>query len=329
MDTKSLVSKIAEQKGISPMDSFHLFDASVAFVSQRLLSGKEVSIQGFGSFRFRKLTGMPSVFFVSETIGNAKQEDNHPEQDEVSFVFQLLRQVLSEGQTVSIDSLGTFREVAGRVSFIPSPVLRKNGNREEETLQAEEGIKPEVIKGEEETGICEEWETGTEEEEEKEIKTIATPIDDNQREEEKISLSNLPVSTKKKRNIRMIILAQGVLFVVILLLINHRRGVNLTLEEAVLRENHSGISHREAGASSKAENLLELSEIHYGNKAFWVYIYDANRNILTSPLQSTVGLDLEIPDLQAVYGINPNDTMEVKKAEWSGKVILDMMRIKY
>jgi nucleoid DNA-binding protein/nucleoid-associated protein YgaU len=51
----------------------------------------------------------------------------------------------------------------------------------------------------------------------------------------------------------------------------------------------------------------------YGHKAFWVYIYDANRHQLKSPNDVQMGMELTIPDLDASL-VNPNDEDCIKKA---------------
>jgi len=328
------------------MEASRLFDTSVESVVRDLVSGREVPIKGFGSFRFRKRIGMSTVFFVSETIENRTREDSNPKGDDISFVFQLLRQVLSEGETLSIDSLGTFREVAGRISFIPSPVLRNKLNKVEDDLQAAaetshvaaktlrttvEEITPEVIEGEDATGANRELNAATEEEA---VAMITTPADGHQQEEEhqqdeevEIPRPHPPVSTKKKRRFRMIILALGISLVAILLLIYTKEEADPLLKETVREENPSGFVHQETIASSNADNLLELSQLHYGNQVFWVYLFDANKSILHSPLQSLKGLAVEIPDLREMYGVDFRDTLEIKRAEESGKLLLKMIRM--
>ena len=63
--------------------------------------------------------------------------------------------------------------------------------------------------------------------------------------------------------------------------------------------------------------LTQLSLKYYGNKAFWVYIYEANRDILRSANHISLGAAIKIPSMPSVF-IDPNDTFimnSVKKLE--------------
>jgi len=43
--------------------------------------------------------------------------------------------------------------------------------------------------------------------------------------------------------------------------------------------------------------LTRIAERHYGVKEFWVYIFEANRDLLNSPDDIAVGMQLKIPRL--------------------------------
>jgi nucleoid DNA-binding protein/phage tail protein X len=51
----------------------------------------------------------------------------------------------------------------------------------------------------------------------------------------------------------------------------------------------------------------------YGHKAFWVYVYDANRNVLSSPNAVEKGMQLVIPDLPLSL-VNPKSQLCIDKA---------------
>ncbi len=59
--------------------------------------------------------------------------------------------------------------------------------------------------------------------------------------------------------------------------------------------------------------LTTLSLRHYGHKAFWVYIYEENKAIITNPDNVPIGTVLVIPPAEK-YGIDARDTVAVKKA---------------
>jgi nucleoid DNA-binding protein/nucleoid-associated protein YgaU len=58
-------------------------------------------------------------------------------------------------------------------------------------------------------------------------------------------------------------------------------------------------------------NLIALD--YYGNKLFWVYIYEHNKAKITNPNSIPVGLELEIP-AKSVYSIDANDPASIRKA---------------
>lgn len=65
----------------------------------------------------------------------------------------------------------------------------------------------------------------------------------------------------------------------------------------------------------KAGYLLhEMARKHYGNKAFWVYIYEENKAKIGNPNRVGQGLELVIPPADK-YGINPNDPASLKAAK--------------
>lgn len=53
---------------------------------------------------------------------------------------------------------------------------------------------------------------------------------------------------------------------------------------------------------------------HYGHKAFWVYIYEHNKNIITNPNNIRIGTELVLPD-PALYGIDAKNPESVAKAK--------------
>lgn len=59
--------------------------------------------------------------------------------------------------------------------------------------------------------------------------------------------------------------------------------------------------------------LTSMSLRHYGHKAFWVYIYEENKNIISNPDLIPVGTVVVIPPPEK-YGISPSDTVSINKA---------------
>ena len=61
------------------------------------------------------------------------------------------------------------------------------------------------------------------------------------------------------------------------------------------------------------ERLTLLSLRYYGHKAFWVYIYEANKSKYPDPDNIPAGASLRIPS-PAILGINPDDSVSIQKA---------------
>ena len=69
-------------------------------------------------------------------------------------------------------------------------------------------------------------------------------------------------------------------------------------------------------------NLPSLAEMHYGNAAFWIYIYEANYDKLNSPVNIPSNVSLLIPDLKNEYNIDVMDSMEIKRANILSEMLL-------
>jgi nucleoid DNA-binding protein len=62
------------------------------------------------------------------------------------------------------------------------------------------------------------------------------------------------------------------------------------------------------------ERLTLISLDAYGNKVFWVYLYEENKNIISNPNNVAAGLTIQIPPAEK-YGINKDDPASVRKAQ--------------
>lgn len=71
--------------------------------------------------------------------------------------------------------------------------------------------------------------------------------------------------------------------------------------------------------------LTNISYKHYGHKAFWVYIYEENSNVIPNPDNVPVGTVITIPSPQK-YGIDANDTAAINVALEKAKVIKQRMK---
>lgn len=75
----------------------------------------------------------------------------------------------------------------------------------------------------------------------------------------------------------------------------------------------------------RGERLTLLALRYYGNKAFWVYIFEANKRHYVSPDLIPAGATLIIPN-PSVYNIDKNNTASLKKARELGSRILTESR---
>ena len=60
--------------------------------------------------------------------------------------------------------------------------------------------------------------------------------------------------------------------------------------------------------------LTKLAEKYYGNKVFWVYIYDFNKSRIPDPNHIPTNMEIKIP-AKELYGINANSSTSVEKAK--------------
>ncbi len=68
------------------------------------------------------------------------------------------------------------------------------------------------------------------------------------------------------------------------------------------------------------ETLETLSEKYYGNKAFWVYLYEANKEKIIDPLSLDIGSRIVIPDPKA-YGFDIKSEAAIELAKKKGDII--------
>lgn len=64
---------------------------------------------------------------------------------------------------------------------------------------------------------------------------------------------------------------------------------------------------------ASGESLAGIAERKYGHRAFWVYIYEENRERIPNPHNVAVGTALHLPSASK-YGIDPNNTKSLNQA---------------
>jgi nucleoid-associated protein YgaU len=64
---------------------------------------------------------------------------------------------------------------------------------------------------------------------------------------------------------------------------------------------------------AQGKTLMEVALEHYGDKVFWVYIYEYNKNIIKHYDHIPLGTELRLPPPKT-YDIDPNSQSSVEKA---------------
>ena len=72
----------------------------------------------------------------------------------------------------------------------------------------------------------------------------------------------------------------------------------------------------------KSIDLPAIAEQKYGNRIFWVYIFEANMDKISSPVNIPAGTELRIPNLWEDYKVDVMDSMEIRRAEWKSNEML-------
>ncbi|MDE5749661.1 MAG: HU family DNA-binding protein, partial [Duncaniella sp.] len=73
----------------------------------------------------------------------------------------------------------------------------------------------------------------------------------------------------------------------------------------------------------KAGYLLQaMARKHYGQKIFWVYIYEENKDAIGNPNRLNAGMKVVIPPASK-YGIDSSSKESVKKAEEKERQIIN------
>jgi hypothetical protein len=301
-----------------------------------LLKGENVVIPGLGYLELKTVADRRTVLFRSlKPQDPLMQAFSGKEKEDSSVLYNNISVPLLEGKVVSLPKLGIFHPLKKedgslRVSFTPSASLRKQLNGEPETLAAPvllpailteapvkeieapkivEKIVPEIkvekiipeIKVEKKPVQEPIPEPKVIPYKEKEIKVTPKKIINTAQKGDIIIPEDRTNPKQKKKNnlftwISMIVL-------VIIIGIVGIMSQNKKEEAPVVEENDSVTS----------VNLPYLANKNYGNPIFWVYIYEANRDKLTSPVNIPADIQLVIPDLSQ-YNVDVTDSVEINKA---------------
>jgi hypothetical protein len=288
-------------------------------IIELLLRGESVIIPDFGYLEVKSLPGRSTVLF--RVAGSEAQDFGQP-----SDIYSYISVPLKSGKVVSLlPEVGVFRPVKTgsddfKISFLPSSSLRNrlNGKEEEVESVVESGIRESTvveIEPESETKpkitIGETTSLNTKNKAPAGTKTaqvgdVIVPQDDEAR----------VLSKRKVINISGWALVIGAFVAVFVIILTHFSSQN----KGLLEQQDATVVQQEA------RNLPALAEEHYGNSAFWVYIYDANRDKLVSPMNIPDKIAINIPDLAEEYEVDITDSLEIKRANSLAISILKQIR---
>ena len=340
MDQSQLIEYISRWNNISVAEAEKLLGSAIGILKDKLLSGEDAEIPGLGILEVKSMPGRRTVFL------KYLPDQTEGEEAPVS-IYKIAVKLLSQGEIVSLPSIGTFQPgineagICTRVSFILSPVLRIALNKQQD---AEPEENQEVVPGnipEKEMIDCVETKetahlirTPDIENSKKEVFGITTnrgsrdgdkagsirikTTDKEFKSTEKkgVKAEELQVSQEKGSKKKMLLLLGLCIFLFLIFFVIWTKLQPDPVHESispVYNENLSG-------------DLLELARKHYGHTAYWVYLYDANQEKLSSPFGSVRESRLIFPDLKTTYNVDTNDSLEIVRANMIADEILKKNR---
>ncbi len=345
MDQTQLTEHISQRNKISIGESENLLNSTVSELLDELLREKNADLPGLGNLEIKVIPGRKTVFFKFLPDRSLSKEAS-------ISVFGTITELLYQGQTITLPSIGIFQPVINengictRVSFILSPMLRSRLNNErsvnnnllekirdkapEDTSenkqqQQEEPISKvtgnEVI--EDITELIPEVESIEDVVEiapvakAREVHAKRTPVNESKTNKntsnETFVTEKIPVGKESGVTKKIILLVLSIILLVTVYVIFNKFQIDdPEIKEPTLPNL----------AIKQIPSLLDVSTEHYGNPAFWVYIYDANQDKLTSPLTIPINTELIIPDLKAAYNVDMNDSLEIVRANMIAENIL-------
>jgi len=286
------------------------------FIIETLLKKGSVVIPDFGFLKTGILENKRTVLFQQDTQSAAYSQipltSEGKVQKSVNVLYAVISRPLKEGQVVTLPKAGTFRPTKredGRIhiSFIPSAFLRQRVNSDEKVETKVMEIKKDIRA---EEGVAGNQKRVTPSASQERKPYLPTPFRKFKAEEIVVQQDD----NNKKINIRyiigigLIIVALIVIAVSVYYIMHNKKKKS---EERVVLTLPSG-----------SMSLPSLAEQHYGNSAFWIYIYQANSDKLSSPINIPRNVSLVIPDLKTEFNVDVNDSMEIRRAKIRADIVL-------
>ncbi|MCL1943195.1 MAG: HU family DNA-binding protein [Candidatus Azobacteroides sp.] len=150
-------------------------------------------------------------------------------------------------------------------------------------------------------------------------------------ENEDSSDTDVKIKNKKKR----ILFISAISFIVLLMIVVIK--VNSDKKEVIQVSSEMSHSKPESSPNDTENNdvdkvlgvedikpgvdLFTLSEKYYGNKIFWIYLYEANKSLIPDPIKLDSGIQLIIPNPDA-YGFDIQSPEAIELAKRKGDAML-------
>jgi len=325
-----------------------------SYITQALLKGDNVIIPDFGQLELKSFGERRTVLFKPTTDNNdtsflqVMSSDGTKAKNNNSAVYSLITLPLKEEKTVNLPKVGVFRPTKREngdihVSFTPSSSLRGLLNGKEEEIKNESANeKPDEVKKEaSEIKMLSAQGTDAQSDVTKDAAgnnirsipaTIAKPetmfprksgltpkpnsnVIDTQKSGFNKGTAQIDDKAENKRSRLsaswILLLTVAAIFLLVILVTS-------------LYSHHSKKADKitELIIPSGSVSLPALAEQHYGHSAFWIYIYKANMDKLSSPINIPKNVSLVFPDLKAEYQVDVNDSMEIRRANILADIIL-------
>ncbi|MDR1561802.1 MAG: hypothetical protein LBS54_01775 [Dysgonamonadaceae bacterium] len=312
------------------------FEKSSPFVPavKALLKGETVFIPTLGYLSVFFISGRKTVLFKTLT---GKESENTVQ--DLFDMDALVTQPLREGTTVNIPELGNFRPIRNsngslRVAYTVSPALRNMLN-DIESVPSPPKISPLLsdpspLEKEEIPEQVEQETLQIVEEPEQPVSPKpkphvidSAPVPKKEEETGNSSVGKQIVEWSNRSRSKLEIPWDRIFNYVIV------GGMAIVLLFFIYSKYFKKTDKIKRPVITRSEGIMtpltELAEKNYGNSAFWVYIYESNREKLVSPINIPKGIDIIIPNLKDEYGVNPTDSADIRNAVLQGNIIIGLI----
>ena len=334
-------------------------EAVELFIIRSLINGKNVVIPEFGHLEIKYLSDRRTVLFKStanrdsflRTMSTVEEKQRRA----IKALYIIISIPLKEEKIVTLPKIGVFRPVkldTGEihVSFVLSTYLRKLLYEKEKETKNGSNVSFEKEKKEPVRITYTDESRKRKEMPKKEVKIIKTSeiyaleIDAKSEMPEAINLkrndimlentisfSDGPKNTKttkiinpppihdddvveksKVNKLHKIFLSVAIGVALIMIIVSTIYSGN----------NKKSYHRQEINIESNAIDLPSLAQKYYGHPAFWIYIYEANMDKLSSPINIPETGSLVIPDLKTEYDVDTSDSMEIQRANILADILL-------